>query len=65
MSGFFSHGFGLGLLILGECLLIVVPLLVALAFLLYADRKVWAAVQMRRGPTWSASSACCNALPTS
>jgi NADH-quinone oxidoreductase subunit H len=27
-----------------------VPLLVALAFLLYFDRKVWAAVQMRRGP---------------
>jgi NADH-quinone oxidoreductase subunit H len=50
MSGFFSHGFGLGLLILAQCLLIVVPLLVALAFLLYADRKIWAAVQMRRGP---------------
>ena len=47
---FFSHGLGLGLLILGQCLLIVVPLLVALAFLLYADRKIWAAVQLRRGP---------------
>ena len=49
-AGFFSHGFGLGVKILGEGLLIVVPLLVALAFLLYADRKIWAAVQMRRGP---------------
>ncbi len=28
----------------------LVPLLVALAFLMYADRKVWAAVQMRKGP---------------
>ncbi len=29
-------------------LLLVVVLLVALAFLLLADRKIWAAVQMRR-----------------
>jgi len=31
-------------------LLLLVALLVALAFLLLADRKVWAAVQLRRGP---------------
>ncbi|MBL4628121.1 MAG: NADH-quinone oxidoreductase subunit NuoH [Roseicyclus sp.] len=41
---------GMGLLILLQSLLLVVPLLVALAFLMYADRKIWAAVQMRRGP---------------
>ena len=29
---------------------VMVALLVIIAFLLYADRKVWAAVQMRRGP---------------
>ena len=29
---------------------LLVILLVALAFLIYVDRKVWAAVQMRRGP---------------
>ena len=28
----------------------LIPLLLALAFLMYADRKVWAAVQLRRGP---------------
>jgi NADH-quinone oxidoreductase subunit H len=50
MAGFFDSGFGLFLLILGECLLVTVAILVALAFLMYADRKVWAAVQMRRGP---------------
>ena len=33
-----------------QILLFVVVLLVALAFLLLLDRKVWAAVQMRRGP---------------
>jgi NADH-quinone oxidoreductase subunit H len=34
----------------GQVLLLVVPLLLALAFLMYADRKIWAAVMMRRGP---------------
>ncbi len=47
---FFDSGFGLFLLILGQCLLVTVLILVALAFLMYADRKVWAAVQMRKGP---------------
>jgi NADH-quinone oxidoreductase subunit H len=51
MADFFTtHPFGIGLLIIGQILLVVVPLLVALAFLMYADRKIWAAVQMRRGP---------------
>lgn len=31
-------------------LLIVLPLLLAVAFSVYADRKIWAAMQMRRGP---------------
>ncbi|MBY6090136.1 NADH-quinone oxidoreductase subunit NuoH [Pseudooceanicola sp. 502str34] len=51
MADFFqSHPLGIALLIIGQVLLIVLPLLVALAFLLYADRKIWAAVQLRRGP---------------
>jgi len=51
MAEFFTTTYlGIGLLILGQILLIVLPLLVALAFLMYADRKIWAAVQMRRGP---------------
>ncbi|MEM8579468.1 MAG: NADH-quinone oxidoreductase subunit NuoH, partial [Pseudomonadota bacterium] len=41
---------GLLLTIVGQILLLIVPLLLALAFLMYADRKIWAAVQMRRGP---------------
>ena len=45
-----SHGFGLFVLILAQCLLVTVVVLVSLAFLMYADRKVWAAVQLRRGP---------------
>jgi NADH-quinone oxidoreductase subunit H len=51
MAEFFTTNyFGIALLIIGQVLLLVVPLLVALAFLMYADRKIWAAVQMRRGP---------------
>ena len=38
------------LLSLGQILLIVVWILLSLAFLLYADRKIWAGVQMRKGP---------------
>ncbi|WP_224814054.1 NADH-quinone oxidoreductase subunit NuoH [Hasllibacter sp. MH4015] len=47
---FLSTTPGMILIILAQCLLIVVPLLVALAFLMYADRKIWASVMMRRGP---------------
>ena len=32
------------------CILIFVPLLVGVVLALYADRKIWAAVQKRRGP---------------
>ena len=37
-------------LIVAQSLAILIALLIIVAFLLYADRKVWAAVQMRRGP---------------
>ncbi|MDP5084054.1 MAG: NADH-quinone oxidoreductase subunit NuoH [Yoonia sp.] len=51
MVEFFTNtNLGIVLVILGQCLLVLIPLLLALAFLMYADRKVWAAVQMRRGP---------------
>ncbi|MCI4665090.1 MAG: NADH-quinone oxidoreductase subunit NuoH [Neomegalonema sp.] len=36
--------------ILLQCLILTVGILVSLAFLLYADRKIWAAVQLRKGP---------------
>lgn len=47
---FFDTNLGIFLIILGQCLLVTVLLLVSLAFLLYMDRKVWAAVQLRKGP---------------
>jgi NADH-quinone oxidoreductase subunit H len=34
----------------GLSLLMLIPLLIVIAYALYADRKIWAAVQLRRGP---------------
>ncbi|MEM6851321.1 MAG: NADH-quinone oxidoreductase subunit NuoH [Pseudomonadota bacterium] len=46
-----QHGPLLGAaLALGQILLFVIVLLLSLAFILLADRKIWAAVQMRKGP---------------
>ncbi len=47
---FFTTTTGMILLIVGQIFLVVIPLLVALAFLMYLDRKIWASVQLRRGP---------------
>jgi NADH-quinone oxidoreductase subunit H len=38
------------IVMLAQSLLLLVILLLAVAYVLYADRKIWAAVQMRRGP---------------
>lgn len=48
--GFWDSNIGILLIILAQSLLVLVVILVSLAFLLYADRKIWAAVQIRRGP---------------
>jgi NADH-quinone oxidoreductase subunit H len=37
--------------------------MISLLFLVYGDRKIWAAVQMRRGPNVVGPSACCNRWP--
>ncbi|GAA3852731.1 NADH-quinone oxidoreductase subunit NuoH [[Pseudomonas] carboxydohydrogena] len=38
------------IIMLAESVLLLVVLLVAIAYILLADRKIWAAVQIRRGP---------------
>src|SRR5882672_6413182 len=38
------------IIIVAQSVLMLVILLVAIAYVLLADRKIWAAVQMRRGP---------------
>jgi len=37
-------------IIVAQSLLLLVVLLIVVAYVLYADRKIWAAVQIRRGP---------------
>jgi len=41
---------GLGAIIVAQILLIIVPLLLAVAYLTYAERKVIGAMQLRKGP---------------
>jgi len=50
MDAFFDSWIWQGLLIVLQSLLLLVILLVVTAYILYADRKIFAAVQMRRGP---------------
>src|ERR1700756_2912262 len=52
---FFQTAFWTGFLwpliiMIAESLLLLVVLLIAIAYILLADRKIWAAVQIRRGP---------------
>ena len=50
MVGFFQTGLGTAVLMLLQSLLVVGFVMISLLFLVYGDRKIWAAVQMRRGP---------------
>ena len=50
MDSFFATYVWPVLVILAQSVFLLVVLLVLIAFLLYADRKIWAAVQLRRGP---------------
>ncbi len=45
-----ASNFGLALILVGQGLLMAMFLLLSAYFLIYADRKIWAAVQLRRGP---------------
>lgn len=47
---FWSSPVGWTLITAGGILLVTVGILISLAFLLLADRKIWAGVQMRKGP---------------
>ena len=47
---FWATPFGWTLMTVGGVLAVTVGVLVSLAFLLLADRKIWAGVQMRKGP---------------
>ncbi len=50
MAEFLDTGLGIFTLIVAQSLLVIAFVMISLLFLVYGDRKVWAAVQMRRGP---------------
>ena len=50
MSDFLTTPFGIFVLIVAQSLAIVAFVMISLLFLVYGDRKIWAAVQIRRGP---------------
>lgn len=56
MTGFFNttvglpYGFAWFLATIIGILLIALPLMLAVAMIIYADRKIWAAMALRRGP---------------
>ncbi|MHA6347171.1 NADH-quinone oxidoreductase subunit NuoH [Roseivivax sp. CAU 1761] len=50
MSEFLTTTTGTALILVAQVLGVVSFVMLSLLFLVYADRKVWAAVQMRRGP---------------
>ena len=47
---FFETNAGIALLMVAQGVLLLAFVMISLLFLVYSDRKVWAAVQMRRGP---------------
>src|ERR1700694_1598394 len=55
MAEFFASAFWTGylwplIIMVAESVMLLVVLLIAIAYILLADRKIWAAVQLRRGP---------------
>src|SRR4051794_21316604 len=49
-SSFWTGFFWPLIVMIAQSLLLLVLLLIAIAYILLADRKIWAAVQIRRGP---------------
>ena len=49
-TSFWATQLGWTIITVGEALAVIMGVMVSLAFLLWGDRKVWAGVQMRKGP---------------
>ena len=72
MADFLASAFWTGFLwplivMLAQSVLLLVVLLIAIAYILLADRKIWAAVQIRRGPNvvgpWGLLQSFANEVP--
>ncbi|MFN0116362.1 MAG: NADH-quinone oxidoreductase subunit NuoH [Paracoccaceae bacterium] len=50
MAEFLTTPLGTLIIVMVQCLFVIAFVMISLLFLVYGDRKIWAAVQMRRGP---------------
>ena len=50
MAEFWASSLGMTVILLAQGLAVIAFVMLSLIFLVYGDRKIWAAVQMRRGP---------------
>ncbi|MDE2739132.1 MAG: NADH-quinone oxidoreductase subunit NuoH, partial [Paracoccaceae bacterium] len=50
MLEFWDSYLGTFVIIIAQCIAVTAFVMISLIFLVYADRKIWAAVQLRRGP---------------
>ncbi|MFV0409135.1 MAG: NADH-quinone oxidoreductase subunit NuoH [Paracoccus sp. (in: a-proteobacteria)] len=50
MAEFWASGWGQAIILLAQGLAIIAFVMGSLIFMVYGDRKIWAAVQLRRGP---------------
>ncbi|MBU3030255.1 NADH-quinone oxidoreductase subunit NuoH [Paracoccus marinaquae] len=50
MDGFWASSWGMAIILLAQGLAIIAFVMLSLIYLVYGDRKIWAAVQLRRGP---------------
>ena len=50
MAEFWASSWGIALILLAQGLALIVFVMLSLVYMVYGDRKIWAAVQMRRGP---------------
>ena len=50
MADFYTTPLGIAVILVAQSLAVVAFVMISLLFLVYGDRKIWAAVQMRRGP---------------
>ncbi|WP_022706479.1 NADH-quinone oxidoreductase subunit NuoH [Paracoccus zeaxanthinifaciens] len=50
MAEFWASSWGIAIILLAQGLAVIAFVMLSLIYLVYGDRKIWAAVQMRRGP---------------
>lgn len=50
MADFWASSWGIALILLLQGLAVIAFVMLSLVYMVYGDRKIWAAVQMRRGP---------------